>query len=389
MIGTSTPRPRTLRIISGTAAAASSVLTVTRTSSDPAWASRATWMAVASASAVSVLVMDWTTIGWALPTRTPPTSTVTVSRRRGRRRSGVATTGLGSAAEAAGDVKAGDPDEEREEEDEPDDVGQALGAQADPPPEQPLEDDHEHPSAIEGREGQDVDDREVRGQQAGDVESDHRPELPEHVADLRRDAHRAGDGWRFGRPMDHGVDEPTETAHDETERLRGAVGTQGDRVQRLVVDRDGRGGRAEIRDTEGALVGLDGVGAAERHGQPVEATVDALHPELHGLPGPSLERVDDPLVIERPEIAAVDALDDVAGLEADRRGRRAGLDPADSDADRRIAAESDPAEDDERQKDVHDDARDEDREPRRQTLCGERSRIVARVAVLALELHEH
>ena len=43
MIGTSTPSPRTLRTISGTAAAASSVLTVTRTSCEPAWARRATW----------------------------------------------------------------------------------------------------------------------------------------------------------------------------------------------------------------------------------------------------------------------------------------------------------------------------------------------------------
>ena len=49
----------------GTAAAAASLLTVTRTSSEPACASAATWMAVASASAVSVLVIDWTTTGWA------------------------------------------------------------------------------------------------------------------------------------------------------------------------------------------------------------------------------------------------------------------------------------------------------------------------------------
>jgi hypothetical protein len=28
------------------------------------------------------LVMDWTTMGWADPTGTPPTSTVTVERRR-------------------------------------------------------------------------------------------------------------------------------------------------------------------------------------------------------------------------------------------------------------------------------------------------------------------
>ena len=60
-----------------------SVLTVTRTSCEPACASCATWIAVASASAVSVFVIDWTTTGWAEPTSTPPTSTVTVGRRRG------------------------------------------------------------------------------------------------------------------------------------------------------------------------------------------------------------------------------------------------------------------------------------------------------------------
>ena len=92
MTGTSTPRlSRSLRIISGTAAAAASVFTVTRTSCEPAWASRATWIAVASASAVSVLVIDWTTTGWAEPTMTPPTSTETVGRRTGRSASGVVT----------------------------------------------------------------------------------------------------------------------------------------------------------------------------------------------------------------------------------------------------------------------------------------------------------
>src|SRR6187549_3324975 len=91
MTGTSTPRPRTRRTISGTAAAAASVLTVTRTSCEPAWASRATWIAVESGSAVSVLVIDWTTTGWADPTSTPPTSTDTVGRRTGRSRSGEVT----------------------------------------------------------------------------------------------------------------------------------------------------------------------------------------------------------------------------------------------------------------------------------------------------------
>src|SRR5688572_7738633 len=121
MYGTSTPRACTLRTISGTAAAAPSVLTVTRTSCDPAWASRATWIAVASASAVSVLVMDWTTTGWALPTRTPPTSTLTVGRRRGRSASGE-VTGLGPAAQDSEQVESGHPDQEREEEHEADDI---------------------------------------------------------------------------------------------------------------------------------------------------------------------------------------------------------------------------------------------------------------------------
>ena len=62
----------------GTAAAASSRSTVMRTNSEPARASCATWRAVASTSAVSVLVIDCTTIGAAPPTMTPATSTPTV-----------------------------------------------------------------------------------------------------------------------------------------------------------------------------------------------------------------------------------------------------------------------------------------------------------------------
>ena len=82
MIGTSTFILRSLSLMCGTAAAASSRSTVMRTSSEPARASAATCRAVASASAVSVLVMDWTTIGASPPTDTPATSTAT-ERRRG------------------------------------------------------------------------------------------------------------------------------------------------------------------------------------------------------------------------------------------------------------------------------------------------------------------
>src|SRR3989338_4140010 len=81
MIGTSTPSVASRRTIAGTAAAASSLFTVPRTSALRAAASAASCRAVPSASAVSVLVMDWTAMGWSLPTSTPSMSTVTVLRR--------------------------------------------------------------------------------------------------------------------------------------------------------------------------------------------------------------------------------------------------------------------------------------------------------------------
>ena len=58
-----------------TCAAASGVLTVMRTSSEPARASSSTWRAVACASSVSVLVIDCTTTGAPPPMSTPPTAT--------------------------------------------------------------------------------------------------------------------------------------------------------------------------------------------------------------------------------------------------------------------------------------------------------------------------
>ena len=67
--------------MTGTAAAASAVLTVMRTSSEPASASALTCATVAATSAVSVLVIDCTTIGEPPPIATPPTSAVRVRRR--------------------------------------------------------------------------------------------------------------------------------------------------------------------------------------------------------------------------------------------------------------------------------------------------------------------
>src|SRR5262245_22153587 len=81
MIGVLYPASRTRSLISGTAAAASLLLTVMRTSSDPAFARSMICRAVAAASAVSVLVIDCTTTALHPPRRTPPTSTLIVFLR--------------------------------------------------------------------------------------------------------------------------------------------------------------------------------------------------------------------------------------------------------------------------------------------------------------------
>src|SRR3954453_1502570 len=81
MMGTCTPCLSSCSTMCGTPLAASSLFTVTRTSSDPARASAATCCTVEGMSAVSVLVIDCTTIGASEPTRTPPTTAVTVFLR--------------------------------------------------------------------------------------------------------------------------------------------------------------------------------------------------------------------------------------------------------------------------------------------------------------------
>src|SRR3990172_2548228 len=81
MIGTVMPMRSSPATISGTACAAASWFTVTRTSSLPARARSATWRTVAVTSAVSVLVIDWTTTGCVDPTATGPIRTVGVALR--------------------------------------------------------------------------------------------------------------------------------------------------------------------------------------------------------------------------------------------------------------------------------------------------------------------
>src|SRR5438270_6794143 len=81
MMGTRTPCLSSCSTMCGTPFAAASLFTVTRTSSEPARASAATCCTVEDTSAVSVLVIDCTTTGASLPTRTPPILTVTAFLR--------------------------------------------------------------------------------------------------------------------------------------------------------------------------------------------------------------------------------------------------------------------------------------------------------------------
>src|SRR3984957_2402291 len=81
MIGALHPAASNRFLISGTAPAASGTFTVQRTISEPASASSIVCLKVDSISAVSVFVMDCTTIGAPPPTRTCPTFTPYVFRR--------------------------------------------------------------------------------------------------------------------------------------------------------------------------------------------------------------------------------------------------------------------------------------------------------------------
>ena len=73
MMGTPTPSCARRSRIGATAAAAEASFTVMRTSSLPARASALICCAVPSMSAVSVLVIDWMTMGAGPPTVTRPT----------------------------------------------------------------------------------------------------------------------------------------------------------------------------------------------------------------------------------------------------------------------------------------------------------------------------
>lgn len=75
------PIMRSFSTMRGIAAADSALFTVRRTISEPARHNSATCLTLPAMSAVSVLVIDWTTTGWPPPTMTLPTLTAWVMRR--------------------------------------------------------------------------------------------------------------------------------------------------------------------------------------------------------------------------------------------------------------------------------------------------------------------
>src|SRR5450755_1323574 len=103
------PRLRRASRMCGTAAAASSRSTVIRTSSEPARAKAAICSTVPAISAVSVLVIDCTTIGAPPPTATLPTMTcVVLCRALGAAtsfRGGFSGLFMGSRISGFGDIQ--------------------------------------------------------------------------------------------------------------------------------------------------------------------------------------------------------------------------------------------------------------------------------------------
>ena len=296
------------------------------------------------------------------------------------------------AAQPARDVEDRDPDQEREQEHEADHVGQLLGPDAQPRPEEPLERDHQHPAAIERRERQDVDDGEVGRQDARDVQRDHRAELPEDVADLGGDADRARTGGASVGSVDDRFDERAQAADDEPERV--------DRPLRR------RSGSPRRRCSGAARPRTDGLRSPMPSapcwasiwlaGRSVTGDLLDRSPSVDSIPSVTVspavrpEAVERRRPVERPRTSRRRSSTIVSPATTPAVcGRRAGLDARrPRSPDRRVAVQRDAGEDDEREEDVHRHAGDEDEHLGQVALRGERARIVGVLPSSPSSLHE-
>src|ERR671917_448203 len=112
-----------LRAMAGSASASSALGTATRTMSQPAAVSSAICCKVASTSAVSVVVIDCTDTGYALPTPTAPTCNWRVSPRSASTGGGKA--GIPSATLLPGDTRVTPPDGDGPDSDGPNGYGRS------------------------------------------------------------------------------------------------------------------------------------------------------------------------------------------------------------------------------------------------------------------------
>src|SRR5580658_1384126 len=207
MMGTRRPCLSSSSTMRGTAAAASSLLTVTRTSSDPARDSAAHCWTVEGTSAVSVLVMDCTTMGASEPTRTPPTTTVTVFLRgiiametislsRGERGTAATTADSSAPAQSLRQVVVDDHDGEQHQEDERGLVDALFDAQADVAPHESFDEKEQDHAAIHNWDRQQVKDAEVQADPGGQFHQRRPTLLLRRVASVLCDTDRAGNHAR-------------------------------------------------------------------------------------------------------------------------------------------------------------------------------------------------
>src|SRR5450759_5756812 len=168
MRGTPQPASRRRFLISGTARAASSTFTVTRTSSEPASASSSTCWTVDATSAVSVFDMDCTTTG-----APPPTCTFPPARRRSRGAGGSSLPP--SEVDVLQDVEVEDGHHDEEQEDEPCLQEPLLHLEREITPRNGLEERDEDLAAVEERDRQEIQDPELERENAHEQDERRRP----------------------------------------------------------------------------------------------------------------------------------------------------------------------------------------------------------------------
>ena len=297
----------------------------------------------------------------------------------------------------AGDVEERHPDDERHEQAEADGVRRPLHPERDPLARECPRHEDEHAPAVERRDRQDVDEREVGRQESGQPERGDRALRPEDVTHAHRDADGPGDAGILGRVVDDAAAQLGQAVGDESERLlrlgQAEVQCRAGRTgERAGVDRP-----EDALDSERTLARRDVGGASERDRDIRQRSTGVHDRERDRLAGLRPQRIDEALgALEVVEALSVDRDDQVRRRgdravtdpdQADRCGRRSGLRGLEADGRRLTGRPGDGREDHDREERVHRHAGEQDDELDREPGPDERVGIV-RFAVLALEPDE-